>query len=351
MNGPGTLTLSNTNTYSGGTILNGGTTQISGPASLGASSGVLKINNAALEVTDYSGTSSRNVQLGSANSTIDVDAGVTYITSGTFSNVSGLVGGLNVTGPGKLILTGTSTYTGTTSVSGSLAMAANAANNTTAKIVVNTGGTFDVTAKSGFTVGGVSSQILTVGGTVLGNVTVGSSGELNGSGGTVNGNVIVSGTLEGGANGAYGTLNTGALTLSNGSTLSLKLDATAGSLISSSSSITLGAGASDRVALTITLTSQPVDTTVFTILQGTSLVKNGLFTYGGVALNNGDQFTVYPGLNGNTGSYGETFSITYGATSDTLTALASVPEPSTWGLVAAGFSLLAFSRRSRRRSA
>ena len=97
-NGAGTLTLSNTNTYSGGTILNGGTTQVSGTASLGATAGVLKINNATLEVTTGF-TGSRNIQLGSANSAIYVDEGQTYTASGTLSNVTGTTGGLNVTGP------------------------------------------------------------------------------------------------------------------------------------------------------------------------------------------------------------------------------------------------------------
>ena len=177
------------------------------------------------------------------------------------------------------------------------------------------------------------------------------NGNISGAGGLAE---TGSGTLTLTGSNSYigGTTLTGAgLSLNNGSTLSLKLDATAGSLISSSSTITLGAGTSDRVALTISLTSQPVDTTVFTILHGTSIAKNGLFTYAGVDLTDGSQFTVYPGSNGNSGLYGETFSISYGSGDTTLTALASVPEPSTWGLVAGGLSLLAFSQRPRRRSA
>src|SRR5207249_731725 len=109
-NGNGSLALNGTNTYLGGTILNGGTTQITNAASLGATSGTATINNATLEVQN-SVTTSRNFLLGNAASTIQLDGGVTYEIDGTIGNGAG-TGALNLTGNGLLILTASNSYGG-----------------------------------------------------------------------------------------------------------------------------------------------------------------------------------------------------------------------------------------------
>jgi autotransporter-associated beta strand protein len=119
-NGSGALTLSASNTYTGGTIINAGTIQANSATSLGAATGALTINNGTLEVTTgYSST--RNITLGNAASAIMVDGSQSYTNSGTISGT----GGLNVIGAGSLTLTGANLYGGNTNVSAGTLVAAN----------------------------------------------------------------------------------------------------------------------------------------------------------------------------------------------------------------------------------
>lgn len=110
--GGGTLLLTGSNTYSGGSYLNGGTAQINTDASLGAASGSVNIGNATLEVFGDIQTS-RSFSVTDANSTVQVDGNATY---GINSAVGG-TGSITKTGTGTLNLFGTNTYSGTTTVS------------------------------------------------------------------------------------------------------------------------------------------------------------------------------------------------------------------------------------------
>ena len=113
--GSGTLSLFGANSYTGGTTINGGTTRINSAASLGATAGVATINNATLEAT-ASITTSRNFQLGSANSAISVDSGSVYEIDGTVNNGAS-TGTLNSVGQGTLIVTANNGYSGGTNIS------------------------------------------------------------------------------------------------------------------------------------------------------------------------------------------------------------------------------------------
>lgn len=136
--GEGTLTLSGTNTYKGDTTINAGTIVINSAASLG-NGGALAINSATLEVA-ASFSTARNISLGNAASTIQVDPAQTYSVSGVVSGA----GTLTKNGTGNLTLAGANTFTGETVVNyGTLTAAAasgNALANTTA-ITVNNSGT------------------------------------------------------------------------------------------------------------------------------------------------------------------------------------------------------------------
>lgn len=138
-NGTGQLTVTGTNTYTGGTSINNGTVIVNNASSLGATSGTLTINGGTLEIaTGF--TSSRNIALGNTASTIQVDSAQTYTASGVLSGT----GSLNKAGPGTLTLTGANTFTGTTVVDdGSLIAAAGvgSALASTSSITVNAGGT------------------------------------------------------------------------------------------------------------------------------------------------------------------------------------------------------------------
>jgi fibronectin-binding autotransporter adhesin len=107
-----TLTITGSNSYTGGTIINAGFVKITGSNSLGAQSGVLTINNATLETSASTAiTTSRNVVLGDANSTIQVDAGGTYTVNGTISGF----GSLNLpSNAGNLVLGGSNSFAGST---------------------------------------------------------------------------------------------------------------------------------------------------------------------------------------------------------------------------------------------
>ena len=83
MNGPGLLTLSGSNSYSGGTVLSGGTLDITNAASLGISSGKLAIGPATLEVSGII-ASTRSITLSSSAAAISVDAARCSTTAESF---------------------------------------------------------------------------------------------------------------------------------------------------------------------------------------------------------------------------------------------------------------------------
>ena len=172
----GTLVLGGTNSYIGGTAINGGTLQIASDANLGAATGGLSFNGGTLATT---------ADISSAR-TIDLAGPALFSTgAGTVLTLTGAIGGAGNLGKadsGTLILAGTGSFTGGTTVTqGTLLVNGNYAAAT---------GLTDVDAAA------------TLGGT-----------------GTIGGNVRVSGTLAPGAGGA-GTLTIGGnLTLVSTATL------------------------------------------------------------------------------------------------------------------------------------
>ena len=112
--GPGTLTLTGTNTYSGGTNLNGGILAVNTDANLGT--GPLNFNGGTLEALATGGglMSSKPINLAAGGGTFLADAG-------TESTLSGPITGLGAwtkSGPGTLVLSGTNSYAGGTSILG-----------------------------------------------------------------------------------------------------------------------------------------------------------------------------------------------------------------------------------------
>jgi autotransporter-associated beta strand protein len=102
--GSQTLTLSGANTYSGGTILNGGTVAISNATAFGTGAITVSGNSAISVGTAFSNN-------------IGIDSGVTLSLSGGFINVNGVISGAgNVTATNTIHLRGSNTYTGNTTV-------------------------------------------------------------------------------------------------------------------------------------------------------------------------------------------------------------------------------------------
>lgn len=113
ISGGGALYLNSADTYSGGTLLNNGTAQISAPSALG--SGVVNFMGGTLELINsppFSGTLTATLLMRSAGGTIQVDSGVSALSVSLLHGI----GGFSCTGGGTLALAGTCAYSGITTV-------------------------------------------------------------------------------------------------------------------------------------------------------------------------------------------------------------------------------------------
>ena len=112
--GAGTLTLSGTNTYTGGTVVNAGVLAVSADANLGHASGPLTFDGGTLRFRQaFDLAAARVIALEAGGGTFDTGGFDSTISQ----NISG-PGSLTKAGAGALTLTGTNTYTGGTLVNG-----------------------------------------------------------------------------------------------------------------------------------------------------------------------------------------------------------------------------------------
>lgn len=164
---------------------------------------------------------------------VDVDTGVTATISGVISGANGFT----KIGAGDLVLSGTNTYTGVTTINaGTVVAGANAALGTTAgNTVIGTGATLDVRATisepinvRGAGVGGNGALISSTTGTVSGTVTQAAASSMGG-----NGNLTISGVVSG--NFVLTKVGTGALTLSGTNTYTAATVVSAGTLVANNS--------------------------------------------------------------------------------------------------------------------
>lgn len=185
LNGTGTVTLNGNNSYSGGTVINGGKLLVSADTNLGV--GNLTLNGGTLDITGATAFASGKSIALTANSTIQVDntagAGFGQAITGT--------GALTKNGTGTLALSVHQTYTGGTTVNGGILdlTGGGGANGTIGgTVTVNTGGTLRLSTGDAIGYGGTSAALTTinlVGGTLtvnstanqtLGNATVNMTG-------------------------------------------------------------------------------------------------------------------------------------------------------------------------------
>jgi autotransporter-associated beta strand protein len=196
--GTGTQTLSGANTYNGPTAIQSGTIKVGAANTLPIGASVLLGNGTTGGTLDLNGQNQQIADLRTSgsgtNQVINSGAGTPVLTlaPSDTDTVSGILGaaGQNsfsvvMNGTGTLILSGTNTYTGTTSVTnGTLEAGANVASG-----VAGAFGTATTDILVGATSGSASANLLTGGAfTISRNITVqsGSSGTATVGGGTAN---------------------------------------------------------------------------------------------------------------------------------------------------------------------
>ncbi len=172
-NGFGMLTLTNTNTYTGTTTLSAGTVSVGADANLGNANGLI-FNGGTLQITGTSLTSYAGGVIGShavtltAGKTVGFDIVNAANTFTVSQNLNQGSGGLTKLGAGKLILSGTNTYTGPTTLSAGVLSAGMDANLGNANTLILDGGTLQITGtaltsySSGTPLGTIGSHSVTV---------------------------------------------------------------------------------------------------------------------------------------------------------------------------------------------
>ena len=202
--GAGTLVLSGQNAYLGGTVVNGGSVQVSQEANLGASSGTVSLNGGTLATTAsfHSARAFSLTQTGSLNVATGTTLGLSGVIDGT--------GALHKTGAGDLTLSGQNTYLGGTLVQGGSVQVSQDANlGASSGTVSLNGGTLAATAS--FNSARAFTLAQTGGLNVATGTTLGLSGAIDGTGAlhkTGAGTLALSGvnTFGGGTTLAQGTV-------------------------------------------------------------------------------------------------------------------------------------------------
>lgn len=283
--GGGTLILTGNNSYTGGTTIAGGTLSIAADANLGDLSGVLTLNGGVLQVTGTALTTlGRDIAFGANGGGFDIaDASNLFLVSQSFAGP----GSLSKLGAGTLLLTGTHSYSGTTTVSGGILRAGVAgAFSSTSAFTVASGARLDLAGLNqsiGSLAGAgtvtLGSAVLTTGGD---NSSTTFSGAISGTGGltkTGTGALTLTGT-----NGYVGgTMIAGGTLIVNGSLASSSVSVGAGTTLGGSGSIlgavtvasggTLSAGNSPGTLTVGSLTLNSGSNTVFEL--GTPGVAGG----------------------------------------------------------------------------
>ncbi|CAA2110469.1 autotransporter outer membrane beta-barrel domain-containing protein [Variovorax paradoxus] len=241
--GTGTVTLGNSNGYSGGTAILGGALQVSSDASLGDPTGAVRVNDASLRA-GASFTLARDVYVVNYGT---LDTGAFDVTmTGAIRN-DGVFGALRKAGSGTLTLqNGGSDYTDGTFVDAGTLALKGAGNIGSYALNVATGATFDISQLAAS--GGQANFILGGGRIALGGKTLTT---YNGASVSTFGGVIADGGIGGGTGGALHITDAGdSWTLTNAQTYTGGTILDAGNLIlsgngalASGGALTLGAAA------------------------------------------------------------------------------------------------------------
>ena len=289
INGSGELELTGTNTYSGGTRLNGGTLRIASDDKLDTAGTGITLRGGALRASETF-TSARAVDLAFSGAFL-VDAGKALTLSGIVSGP----GILTKVGDGTLILTGANTYTGniqnnggtlqgnTTSLRNNIVF--DASDNPVARSVTfdqAADGTFagNITGKGSFTK--IGAGMLTLSGTnSYSTGTTVSAGTLKGTSSSLQGNILNNADVifDQSENGTYAGVMSGTGTLTKNGTGKLSLPG-----------IQTFTGATNINAGNLNVNGSLASSSVVNVNTGATLSGNG--TFGNVNNNGG---TISPG--------------------------------------------------------
>jgi filamentous hemagglutinin family protein len=314
---------------SGSTFINSGTSTLTLSGGI-SGTGNVTFNNNSSGTTTVSGTSINNTGTITNSGS---GSGATTISAVVGSNVTGVI----QNGSSPLILSGTNTFTGSTTITTGTLKAASAAALSTRAVSIGASGILDLTFSGTVALG--STLSMSTGAAITNsantsNLTVAGASTLNGNINTV-GNQTYTGAVTLGANTALTTLNTSSANTNGTITFSSTLDSTAGSYYGLS--ITNGTGtaafggivgASSGTSalgyLCINASGCSASTVGTSTGSGTSTLANnvttsGNQTYGGaVIINNSSGITLTASSNNGTVSFGSTVN-SYAATTYALT--------------------------------
>ena len=250
----GTLTLTNSNTYTGGTTISGGTLQLGDGATANGSVTGNILDNAALVFANFNPQSYGGVISGS--------------------------GTVTESGPNVLTLTNANTYNGNTNVTGGTLTIGATGSIVSTAVTVNSGGTLSVAAG-----GSISSATnLTNNGIVAFNNPTLAIAALNGTNGsatltlngaalTVSGGGSYAGTIADGSSPGSLTVGGGTLNLSGANTYSGGTNVTGGALTIASGGSIAGPGISVSSGATMNVLSGG------SISSATNLIDNGVVNF------------------------------------------------------------------------
>jgi autotransporter-associated beta strand protein len=240
----GILALTQANSYAGGTVVNGGTLSIANSAALSNGTilfngGTVRANTAGLVITNA-------IQISNgAIGAIDTN-GQTFTLSGLISDTT-TNGALAKTGAGTLVLTGTNSYSGGTSVSGGIVSLDNS--NALGTGPIQFAATSTLTAPNPISLANAITLADGITATIdTGSQSVALNGNIAGTGGSMT--KVGTGTLVlGGAN-TFGTTGSGAFNLNAGTVQLANPGATAPGLV-----LNFGGGTLDLNANSVNATS------------------------------------------------------------------------------------------------
>jgi len=215
--GTGTVTLSGTNNYSGGTTISSGILNINSDGALGGAAGAVNLNGGTLQFAAGSSVTlnnSRNIVLG----------GGAFDTNGNNATINGVISGSSPTnsnfimnGTGLLTLTNANTYVGSTTVNAGTLSVSNTSNLGSGALIVNNASTTGSGTQAELILSNSTQTVGPLSGTITNQASGNTASILLGPATTLTVNQTAAGTFQGNIVGG------GSLVLSDTSNSTLQL--------------------------------------------------------------------------------------------------------------------------------